>query len=52
MKKIRKKGNKLVKKVVNDPLTKEYFKKQKMLTKDTLRKVVKRAEKKMDEILK
>lgn len=50
--KIKKKGNKLVKKIVGDPLTKEYFKKQKKLTKDTIRKVVKRVEKKIDAILK
>lgn len=48
---VTKKGKKIVRKVMKDSLMKEYFEKQKKLTKDTLDKVVNRAEKAIDRTL-
>jgi len=52
VKKLKKQGKKIAKKVMNDPLSREYFEKQKKLTKETFRKVAKRIENKIDKILK
>lgn len=52
IKNLKKKGGKIAKKAAKNPLVKEYFKKQKKLTKETLKKVVKSAEKSIDNILK
>jgi len=48
----KKNGKGIVKKIIKHPLTQEYIGKQKSLTKDTLKKVTKFAEKEIDKILK
>jgi len=47
LRKISKKGKSFAKKVWNDPLTQEYVQKQKKLVKATLRKAIRRVEKKI-----
>ena len=47
MKKAVKKGKKLLRKAMKDPLVKEYVAKQKKLAKSTLRKAIRRVEKKI-----
>ncbi|MCR4327099.1 MAG: hypothetical protein NUV46_00785 [Nanoarchaeota archaeon] len=48
---MKKKSTKKLKKIGKDPLVKEYFRKQKKLTKGTLKKVAKRVEKKINDAL-
>lgn len=47
VRKIAKKGKKLLKKAMSDPLVKEYVEKQKKLAKTTLKKAIRRVEKKI-----
>ena len=47
VKKAVKKGKRLLKKAMSDQLVKEYFAKQKKLDKSTLRKAIRRVEKKI-----
>lgn len=47
-----KKKRKIVRKTIKHPLAQEYFKKQKKLTKKTLKKIVNSAKKEVDDALK
>lgn len=48
IKKLVKRGKGVVRKVLRDPLVKEYMKKQKELSETTLKKAINRAEKKIE----
>ena len=48
----KKQGKRIIKKMIKSPLVQEYFKKQKKLTKETLRKVVNSVKKGIDNVLK
>lgn len=50
LKKTRKNAEKLAEEILNDPLVKEYFEKQKKLFKITLNKAIKNAKKNIDKM--